>query len=63
MSRVTSEANTLATFGYKYVDGLAGSSKGTLRLASIDYPNGQTTKFDWYGTNNIQNLVLHFLKR
>ena len=56
MSRVTSETNTLGTFNYAYVDDLHngttnGSSKGTTRLASISYPNGQVTNFSWYGPN------------
>lgn len=48
MSRITSEANALGTFGYTYVDDTPGSSKGTTRLSSIAYPNSQTTNFGWY---------------
>ena len=44
MSRITSEANALGTFGYSYVDDVSGSSKGTLRLSSISYPNGQVNQ-------------------
>ena len=56
MSRTTSEANALGTFGYNYVDDVSGSSKGTTRLASISYPNGQTTNFSWYGNLGDQRL-------
>jgi RHS repeat-associated protein len=48
MSRVTGETNTLGSFAYHYVDDVAGSSKGTTRLASINYPNSQVTNFSWY---------------
>ena len=41
MSRITSEANALGTFDYAYVDDVSGSSKGTLRLASITYPKSK----------------------
>src|ERR1700677_3435264 len=33
-----------------------GSSKGTTRLSSINYPNGQTTNFTWYGNTGDQRL-------
>jgi RHS repeat-associated protein len=56
MSRVTSETNVLGTFGYHYVDDISGSSKGTTRLASINYPNGQITNFSWYGTSQDERL-------
>lgn len=48
MSRVTAESNALGNFTYAYVDDTAGSSKGVTRLASVSYPNGQVTKYDWY---------------
>lgn len=47
ISRVTSETNPLGGFGYSYVNNTSGSSKGDPRLASISYPNGQTTNFSW----------------
>ena len=56
MSRVTGEVNALGTFAYNYVDDTPGSSKGTTRLASIGYPNSQTTKFSWYPTANDERL-------
>ena len=56
MSRITSEANVLGTFGYSYVDDVSGSSKGTLRLASISYPNRRATNFTWYGNTGDQRL-------
>ncbi len=56
MSRITSEVNALGTFGYNYVDNVSGSSKGVLRLDSIDYPNSQKTKFSWYGNTGDQRL-------
>ncbi|MBK8221888.1 MAG: hypothetical protein IPK73_12760 [Candidatus Obscuribacter sp.] len=56
MSRVTSEVNALGTFNYKYVDDNAGVSKGVTRLASINYPNGQVTNFDWYPTDEDERL-------
>ncbi|MBK8224139.1 MAG: LysM peptidoglycan-binding domain-containing protein [Candidatus Obscuribacter sp.] len=56
MSRVTSEVNALGTFTYNYVDNASGASKGDTRLASIDYPNGQVTKFDWYPTESDERL-------
>src|SRR5262249_26779891 len=56
MSRVTSEANALGTFTYTYVDDTPGSSKGTTRLASIAYPNSQTTNFSWYNNLGDQRL-------
>ncbi len=56
MSRITSEANALGTFNYSYVDDVPGSSKGTLRLASIAYPNSQVTNFSWYPNIGDQRL-------
>ena len=56
MSRITSEVNALGTFDYAYVDDVGGSSKGTLRLASITYPNSQVTNFGWYGNTGDQRL-------
>ena len=56
MSRVTSETNTLGSFGYHYVDDITGASKGTTRLSSINYPNGQVTNFNWYGNSQDQRL-------
>ncbi|MCW5824878.1 MAG: LysM peptidoglycan-binding domain-containing protein [Cyanobacteria bacterium TGS_CYA1] len=56
MSRVTQETNALGTFNYNYVDNTAGSSKGVTRLASVNYPNGQTTKYDWFGNTGDQRL-------
>ena len=56
MSRITSEANALGTFNYAYVDDVSGSSKGTLRLASISYPNSQVTNFGWFGNTGDQRL-------
>lgn len=56
ISRVTSETNALGTFNYTYVDNTPGSSKGLSRLASVAYPNGQSTIFDWYGNNNDNRL-------
>lgn len=35
MSRITSETNTLGTFGYTYVDDVAGLSKGTTRSLCV----------------------------
>lgn len=57
MSRVTSEANALGTFNYNYVDDLPGASKGDGRLASINYPNGQKTKFDYLGVTQDERLL------
>ena len=56
MSRITQEVNELGTFGYSYVDNVSGSSKGTLRLSSISYPNSQTTNFSWYPTVSDERL-------
>lgn len=56
MSRVTSESNALGNFTYTYVDDTAGSSKGVTRLASVGYPNGQVTKYDWYPTAQDERL-------
>ncbi len=56
MSRIISEVNALGTFNYAYVDDTPGSSKGVLRLASIGYPNGQTTTFDWFDNVGDQRL-------
>ncbi|HEY9756550.1 MAG TPA: RHS repeat-associated core domain-containing protein [Oculatellaceae cyanobacterium] len=57
MSRVTSEANALGTFNYNYVDDIPGASKGDGRLASINYPNGQKTKFDYLGVTQDERLL------
>jgi RHS repeat-associated protein len=57
MSRVTSEANALGTFNYNYIDDTPGASKGDGRLASISYPNGQTTKFDYLGVAQDERLL------
>ncbi|HEY9684985.1 MAG TPA: RHS repeat-associated core domain-containing protein [Oculatellaceae cyanobacterium] len=56
MSRVTAEANALGNFGYTYVDDTPGASKGTTRLASINYPNSQVTNFSWYPNIGDQRL-------
>jgi RHS repeat-associated protein len=56
MSRITNETNPLGSFGYTYVDDAAGYSKGTTRLASISYPNGQITNFNWFGNQGDQRL-------
>ncbi|PZM81157.1 MAG: hypothetical protein DKT66_18200 [Candidatus Melainabacteria bacterium] len=56
ISRVTAETNALGTFNYSYVDNTPGSSKGLSRLASVAYPNGQSTIFDWYGNDNDNRL-------
>ena len=56
MSRVTSEANALGTFGYTYIDDTPGSSKGTMRLASVNYPNGQLTDFSYFDNVGDQRL-------
>ena len=45
MSRVNGITNPLGTFGYNYVDQSSGSDKGTTRLASMTYPNGQVTNY------------------
>jgi len=55
MSRITSEQNVLGTFNYTYVD-QTPTDKGTLRLAQIGYPNGQTAKFSWYSTTYDERL-------
>ncbi|MBX9878275.1 MAG: hypothetical protein K2Y22_07430 [Candidatus Obscuribacterales bacterium] len=47
INRVTSEVNPLGTFNYGYLDNSPGSSKGDPRLASITYPNSQTTTFNY----------------
>jgi RHS repeat-associated protein len=56
MSRATSEANTLGTFNYNYVDDVPGYSKGTKRLSTINYPNSQVTNFNWSGNLGDQRL-------
>ena len=56
ISRITSETNALGTFDYTYVDDDAGYSKGTSRLASISYPNGQKTYLNWFGNLKDQRL-------
>ncbi|MBK9617558.1 MAG: LysM peptidoglycan-binding domain-containing protein [Candidatus Obscuribacter sp.] len=56
MSRITAESNALGTFNYTYVDDASGSSKGSKRLASVNYPNSQVTKYDWYPNLQDQRL-------
>jgi RHS repeat-associated protein len=56
ISRVTSEVNSLGTFNYAYENDTPGSSKGSDRLASVSYPNGQTTKYSWYPNLQDQRL-------
>ncbi|MBS1996705.1 MAG: hypothetical protein JSS86_10355, partial [Cyanobacteria bacterium SZAS LIN-2] len=56
MNRVTAETNTLGSFNYAYVDNVAGSSKGTTRLASVTYPNSQVTNYSWYPTVGDERL-------
>jgi RHS repeat-associated protein len=56
MSRVTGESNVLGSFAYAYVDDVSGSSKGTARLSSVTYPNGQVTKYSWYPTIGDERL-------
>jgi RHS repeat-associated protein len=56
MSRITSEVNPLGTFGYNYVNDVPGSSKGDLRLSSVDYPNGQVTNFSYYSNTGDERL-------
>ncbi|HEY9714372.1 MAG TPA: hypothetical protein V6C72_12955, partial [Chroococcales cyanobacterium] len=56
MSRIKSETNALGEFDYTYVDDVSGHSRGSSRLASIAYPNGQVTNFSWYDNNGDQRL-------
>jgi RHS repeat-associated protein len=57
MSRVTSIANVLGTFTPTYVDqGAGGGDKGTTRLASVAYPNGQVTNYSYYSTTYDERL-------
>ena len=56
MSRITAETNVLGSWAYNYVDNTSGSSKGTLRLSSINYPNSQVTNFNWYSTTFDERL-------
>lgn len=49
LGRVTMVTNALGSFTNSYVD-------ATPRLASINYPNGQTTAFSYYGTTNDERL-------
>lgn len=56
MSRVTQESNALGNFAFTYVDNVSPNSKGLTRLASIGYPNSQTTRFTWY--ENARDLRL-----
>lgn len=44
ISRLTSLTNVLGEFGYTYDQ----PSKGLSRLASVTYPNGQVTSYDWH---------------
>jgi hypothetical protein len=49
MGRITGLTNPLGSFVYHYVDDAtalgAGNDKGTTRLSSINYPNGQVSNF------------------
>jgi RHS repeat-associated protein len=56
MSRLTSESNNLGTFGFNYLDNIPGASKGTAMLSSINYPNGQTTGFNYLPVAQDQRL-------
>ncbi len=56
ISRVTAETNALGNFTYAYVDDMAGSSKGSSRLASVTYPNSQVTKYSWYPNTGDERL-------
>lgn len=56
LGRITAESNTLGNFVYQYIDNTPGSSKGTLRLSSITYPNSQVTNFTYYNNNGDQRL-------
>jgi YD repeat-containing protein len=49
MGRLTNVNHSLGTFNYAYTN-------ATLRLASIVYPNGQKTYFDYYGNSGDQRL-------
>lgn len=49
LGRVTSEVNLLGTFTYTY-DGV------THRLATVSYPNGQTSTYDYLPTNQDHRL-------
>jgi RHS repeat-associated protein len=57
MSRVTSIVNPLGTFTPAYVDqGFSGGDKGTRRLVSFTYPNGQVTNYSYFSTTNDERL-------
>jgi len=50
LGRVVTEVNSLGTFTYAY-DGLTDS------LASVTYPNGQTSTYDYYGNSGDRRLL------
>ncbi len=57
MNRVTSIGNVLGTFTPTYIDqGAGGGDKGTTRLASMTYPNGQVTNYSYFPTANDERL-------
>lgn len=49
LGRITAETNVLGTFSYKYLN-------QTERLASINYPNGQSTVYDYFDNKGDQRL-------
>ena len=55
MSRVTSIVNPLGSFTPAYVDQGSGD-KGTTRLASMTYPNGQVTNYSYYSSTGDERL-------
>lgn len=56
-SRVVSETNSLGQFVFNYVNQSApGGDRGTTRLSRITYPNGQVTKFNYFGNLGDQRL-------
>ncbi len=60
INRITQEVNPLGTFGYNYINNVSGSSKGDLRLSSINYPNSQTTNFSYLpniGDERLQQIA------
>jgi RHS repeat-associated protein len=60
MGRITALTNPLGSFAYHYVDDAtalgAGNDKGTTRLSSINYPNGQVTNFSYFSTTYDERL-------
>ena len=57
MNRITSIVNPLGTFTPAYVDqGATGGDKGTARLSSFTYPNGQVTNYSYYSTTYDERL-------